>query len=233
MKNLLKRFSFSRHFRTVSLALFALGIFVFTGCKAPDVSRPETNTPLGCKKEEGRYFDPVTGVCVTVTSTEQAYSLNNYRYVNKLEAEGVGGAEFVVYFSRYLNERQYIDLMKDLKNSQIKEFSLHFIDSCDNTGGDASGLEINDDLVKKGLQAQLNWYAENGGAEDKQAYTTSLLTQYNEGKFVIGDSVVTSTPTTIKAWWDRHRDFVCSVQPRIDLLDKAQMSQCKPWESTL
>jgi hypothetical protein len=231
MKNLPKSSNFSRP-RTLSLAFFALGLLVFMGCKAPDASRPETNTPLGCNKQEGRYFDPATGVCVSVTSAERAYSLNNYRYVNKLEAEGMGEVEFVIYFSKYLNEEQYIGLMKDLRKVQVKDFSLHFTDSGDNTGGNATGLEINDDLVKKGLQSQLDWYAINGGAEDKQAYISSLLTQYKEGKFVIGDSVVTSTPTLIKTWWDRHRDLICSVQPRIDWLDKAQLTECKPWENT-
>lgn len=144
----------------------------------------------------------------------------------------MGEVEFVIYFSKYLNEEQYIGLMKDLRKVQVKDFSLHFTDSGDNTGGNATGLEINDDLVKKGLQSQLDWYAINGGAEDKQAYISSLLTQYKEGKFVIGDSVVTSTPTLIKTWWDRHRDLICSVQPRIDWLDKAQLTECKPWENT-
>ncbi len=230
MKNLPKKFSFSRHFRTVSLALFTLGIFVFTGCKAPDASRPETNTPLGCKKEEGRYFDPAMGVCVTVTSTERAYSLNNYRYVNKLEAEGMGEVQFGIDFSRYLNEKEYLEVIKDLKPAKIQSFSLYFTQSGVSTGGDATGLEVNDDLVKKGLENNLKWHKEHVASDNEDAEAASLLNQYSQGKFVIGNTSVTSTPTAIKTWWDKHRDVVCSVQPIVDWFDKSQSSECKPWE---
>jgi hypothetical protein len=230
MKNLLKRFSFSRHFRTVSLALFVLGIFVFTGCKAPDVSRPETNTPLGCKKEEGRYFDPVTGVCVTVTSTEQAYSLNNYRYVNKLEAEGVGEVQFGVDFAKNLTEQEYISLMKDLPGVKVQSFAMYFFEQTINTGGDATGLEVNDELVKKAFRASQDLYLKVGGSDNKEADDAYLTREYQKGNFGIPATYVTSTPTAIKIWWDKHRDLICSVQPRVDWLDKLQLSQCKPWE---
>lgn len=229
MKNLLKRPIFS-HQRTLSLAFFALGLFVCMGCKAPDATRPETNTPLGCKKEEGRYFDPATGVCVTVTSTERAYALNNYRYVNKLEAEGVGEAEFVVDFAKNLTEKEYISLMKDLPGVKIQSFGMYFFEQTINTGGDASGLEVNNDLVKKAFRASQDLYLKVGGSDNKEAEDAYLTTEYQKGNFGIPDTYITSTPATIKIWWDKHRDLICSVQPRVDWLDKLQLSECKPWE---
>ncbi len=51
---------------------------------ASTVQTPEVNTPTGCLKSKGRYYDPKIKECVQVTDQHQALVLNAYRYVNQL-----------------------------------------------------------------------------------------------------------------------------------------------------
>jgi hypothetical protein len=203
---------------------YILLIFVLflTGCK-----EAETNSPLGCKKEEGRYFDPEKGECVTVTSGIHAYRLNSYRYVSRLIADGVAETEFRVYFLKSLTEAEFLVLLKELRPVQVKGIALHF-NNGDNLAGNGSGIEVNGELVRRALQATLDWHRENIPSNNEVAESAAYMKDYEEGRFVIDGVSVTSTPTAMKAWWDAHRSSICAIQGVVDWFDKAQISECIP-----
>ncbi|MCA9374324.1 hypothetical protein KC725_04140 [Candidatus Peregrinibacteria bacterium] len=92
----------NRRIAMVIVPLLAVALY-FSGCVGEIGDVPEAQTPTGCHKSEGRYYDPHVGKCLQAASPYEARRLNTYRYVNQLVEDGeVERAPFAIEFFKYL-----------------------------------------------------------------------------------------------------------------------------------
>ncbi len=89
----------------------------------PDATA-EINTPTGCLKSKGRYYDPKLKTCVQVTDQHQALVLNAYRYVNQLAEKNAGETEYAIYPKKVLTVTEADTLWSDLHKNGGKMLVL-------------------------------------------------------------------------------------------------------------
>ncbi|MEZ4086911.1 MAG: hypothetical protein R3B71_00995 [Candidatus Gracilibacteria bacterium] len=103
----------NRRIAMVIVPLLAVALY-FSGCVGEIGDVPEAQTPTGCHKSEGRYYDPQVGKCLQAASPYEARRLNTYRYVNQLVEDGeVERAPFAIEFfkhSRSTAESLWVEL---------------------------------------------------------------------------------------------------------------------------
>lgn len=222
-----------------------LGALVFNGCAPGTIGEPpEFNTPTGCHKHRGRYFDPAVKECVQVTDTYQALVLNGYRRVNELAEQNAGEVEFSIYPKRFLTFEEAEMLWSELREQGAEMIVV---------GGPLPDDRVYDPEgeMQRQWQQEHNhlprvWGGPHGGAgcgwmerEDAPAetivgmITESLKTEekrrsrpelkkaiLEDGDCRIRLMHVRADAKVMKEWLDRHLDILIGVQPVVDFLDK-------------
>jgi hypothetical protein len=230
----------------VSRALFGVLLLVtvvaFTGCEsAPAV---EAQTPTGCWKKEGRYYDPKTKECVQVTDRQTVFILNAYRYVNELAEEGkLPEAEYVIHPKRYLTIEEAEVLWSELRAQGATMVNM---------GGDLPANREYDPGpgpeswgLKKYLGTPKVWgegvvEAGCGWMKREDAPAETIEGMLDEGlktleqerprpqmrqavmvdrDCLISLMVVIVDPKVMRDWWNRHLDDIEQIQPRVNDLD--------------
>lgn len=244
-------------FRISLFAVLGLTMVVMSSCGTNGDSAVELQTPTGCWKSAGRYFDPKVGQCVSVTDQHQALVLNAFRYVNQLAEKDAGVNEYSIYPKKHLTLDEAQALWSDLKDHGAKMIVLSGTLPDDrvydpeetwdiqwqqdhNTkprvwGGPGSTspcswMELRKDAPADTVQGMLN---EGLNSMEKDRPRPQL----RKAVLVDGDCRITGFEILIDAkemrdWVDRHLDDVEGVQPIVSVLDQ-NMPQLGPTHSTV
>ncbi|GEM_PF-3587180 len=216
---------------------------------ASTVQTPEVNTPTGCLKSKGRYYDPKIKECVQVTDQHQALVLNAYRYVNQLAEKNAGELEYRIYLKKYLTADAAEILWADLRDHGAKLTLL---------AGVLPGDRVYDPILEwnqEALDEELKWQKEHnslprvwgtGSSEGCGWYGTNppvdkindlillgLKMQEEErprpelhkaiqddGDCRIEEFIVIADAKVMLEWVNRHLDDLEGVQPVVDYIDK-------------
>lgn len=204
---------------SVTLPLILFSVILCSGC-----INKETNSPLGCNKQEGRYFDPERGVCVTTTSELQAYRLNAYRRVNQVVEDRITQAAFIVFFSKGLTNAEFVSLVSQLKSAHITSIGMVFpkIENGHNWGGHVNeGVELNK-IAETAILDSLMKYS------DSPEETAVFLNAIRKEEFSVVRVDFLAAPKDAMDWWDANRNSICVVRTNIDWFDSSQPNICYP-----
>jgi hypothetical protein len=195
------------------LFLFILTLTIFgAGCTGRIGEGPEEQTPLGCNKSKARYFDPKTGTCVSVTSQQQAYILNEYRYLAEYAKNDDPKLtrEFQISLARNFSQDELFKLMEALPEAKVSSFNILF----------SSGRGINPSF-KPPVSI-----SEAPAAAVKETETLMKEADPPLEKGVLDKSYfvyhfrVIDTADHLLTWWTDHQSDITVVEPRVNELDK-------------
>jgi hypothetical protein len=215
--------------------------------KAATTNAVETNTPTGCLKSKGRYYDPKLKTCVQVDNQHQALVLDSYRYVNKLAEEGkLQEVEYVIDFKTYITVQRAESLWAGLREQGAKMLILSATLPTSRGYDSASGQSTNFNTPKvwggPDVATSCGWdHRFDAPAQSLQEMIlehikakeadTSVgarpLPERRKAIFEDKDCRVESmwimaNPTVMRDFWNRHLDDIEGIQPQITTLDLAQ-----------
>lgn len=188
-----------------------------TSSQSREVTEP---TPLGCSKENGRYFDYATKNCVTPTTMDQLHILSRYRYVHEI-ALRTGPIEYRINFRLLISPTTLRALLAELGPISITYFSLHFPRL---HGGVTIGHvfipphsidDVEMDLIIQKITAV------STASKVERAEYVKALRDGGATTYLIG---ILADPKKMPDWWTRHRDIVRLIQPILTDLDRVQRS---------
>jgi len=186
----------------------------------------ETNTPLGCDKENDRYYDFLeTKQCLRPTTKEQQYILYRYRWVNEVAKDTPDNIiKIRVGFKQGLTSQQYESLIVgESKVLEIKNIDLFYPDL------DVNGLPSHFILRTGEVVARENMLnaAKQDAADTFLTITLSNgLPQYVQEdmqNFGITIVEVTMKASEVPQWWDDHKDQIRYIQTIITDMDSIQI----------
>ena len=227
----------------VIVPLLAVALY-FSGCVGEIGDIPEAQTPTGCHKSEGRYYDPQVGKCVHPSSPHEARVLNEYRYVNKLAEEGkVEEAEFYISFKWTTIE----------KTEEIWSFihqrgaNMHYVsallpeDRVYETNWGEAIIPEGPKMWKGSHAVSCGWGSRTSGwpevqtiqnfvemsiKEDEEKTGQEMILRrkaiFEDGDCRIRNMSVTASPAVMRDVWNTYLDDIEAIQPQITTVDKAQ-----------
>lgn len=238
-------------FRISLFALLGVTMVVMSSCGTDGTPALELQTPTGCWKSSGRYFDPKVGQCVAVTDQHQALVLNAFRYVNQLAEKDAGVNEYRIYPKRFLTTDETEVLWADLRDHGTKMIVL---------GGTLPDDRVYDPEEQWDLQWQQNhsgtprvwggpgststcgWWQREDAASDtvlgmldedlKRLEKERPRPQLRKAVLDDGDCRfdqldVLVDAKVIRDWVNRHLEDIEGVQPIVSVLDE-NMPQLGP-----
>ncbi|MCA9374634.1 hypothetical protein KC725_05745, partial [Candidatus Peregrinibacteria bacterium] len=196
-------------------------------------------TPTGCHKSEGRYYDPQVGKCVHPSSPHEARILNEYRYVNKLAEEGkVEEVEYRVNFKQFFTLEKAEELWSDLRDHGAKMYivsgtlpdgSLRNMQYPRNprvwSGGGLAvgwhkGFLPNSTLERATIKEMLEEQYTKGDNKELEVLWYQAIFDKNDMRV---DAIsVYASPTIMPDFWNRHLDDIMSIQPLVTSMDTSQ-----------
>lgn len=212
----------------MALSLFALAT---TGCedayKASSSENnntvvQETNTPLGCDRDNDQYYDFIeTKECLRPTTYEQLYILDRFRNVYQVAKDNPEQViEIQVAFKQYPSEEEFNALV-DEDVDQVKRILIYYPSYA---GGMTAPSMITDSSIAK--EDALQWVLSN----DIQRFSQDTTLNEAFGGFdqsMVSDYQLYGVNLTMKAkevpeWWLNHVALVRVVQTIVSDFDAAQ-----------
>ena len=190
---------------------------------ASTVQTPEINTPTGCLKSKGRYYDPKIKECVQVTDQQQALELDAYREVNQIAEEGkISEGEYSIGFSSFMTLDKTESLWSELSNKGAKMYGVfgRLPESIPGACGWHHDFNAapEENTIKSMLQKGIDSMAANPAWSDNVAATRKAI--FDDNLCRIESMWVVVNPKVIKDFWDQHLIDIQGIRPQITNLDK-------------
>lgn len=189
--------------------------------RSEEIEKSNPPGPLTCNKRKGRYFDPLSKICVKATTQEQALILDRYRYVHELAAKDNSVHEYTIIFSRDLKPDELTSIMYSLEPLQITLFNMYFPEI--NHGSSiAYNLSSSTNLINAPKAILDEWNRRRSLRGETETETNE---QYREAVENENYSVMTfniNAPSKdIATFWEQHLSDIHAIQPLINFIDKA------------
>lgn len=197
----------------LAVTLFGAGCVGQIGDPTP--GQAEQQTPLGCNKSKARYFDPKTGTCVKATSQQQAYILNEYRYLAEYAQKDEKGLtrEFQISLARDFTPDELFKLMEALPEAKVSLIGMQF-----------PGYKLPRTITPRFKTPVSVSEAPAAAVKDTEALNGKadpFLEQETAKKnYTVWDMRVIDTADHLLTWWTNHLTDITVVEPRVNELDK-------------
>lgn len=214
--------------KKTTLTILVLLILALSGCgntyKANNTNN-ETNTPLGCDRENNQYYDFIdTKQCIQPTTYEQLYLLDKFRRVNELAAEDPDKViEIQINFKHYPTAEEFEAILDDSveRVTYIGMFYPNF------ANGFGFPTYIRDESITK-EQAYQHVMAENRASIIQLSLDELMIESYGEftdsmlNGYQIQGARLTMKQGNIAEWWLKHISLIRVIQTIISDFDHAQ-----------
>jgi hypothetical protein len=234
----MKRFKFPYALFGVLLLVTIVG---FGSCSVP--SALEAQTPTGCWKRQGRYYDPMVGKCVQVTSEEQMFLLDAYRYTHQLAEEAkLSEVEYDIYFKKYMTIEEVEPLWAELRDRGATVIMVAGVLPDDRVFDPLPGFEVNEEHPTvniwggQGVAQGCGWMKRQDSPADtvKNMVIENIKTEEQERgkalsqvrKAVLEDNLcrvyavdVITDPKIMPDFWDQHLDQINGIRPKVNDID--------------
>ena len=220
---------------TLIIATMALFIFASAGCEETNTASSEnennnvvaleTNTPLGCDRDNNRYYDFIeTKECLRPTTYEQLYLLDRFRRVNELAAEDPEKViEIQVNFKHYPTAEEF-DALLDENVDRVTYIGMFYPNFANGSG---FPTYIRDESITK--EQAFQYVMDESRASAVQLSLEELMIEsygeFNDSMldgYQIQGARLTMKQGDIADWWLKHISLVRVIQTIISDFDHAQ-----------
>ncbi len=207
----------------------------------PPKEEVEVVSPTGCLNSKGRYYDPKLKECITVDNFHQAFTLNAYRYVNKLAEEGkLQEAEYYIHFKNYVRMDKAEALWSWLRERGAK-ISVLSATMPDDTAydkgfppnpkalkiwsdnGEGCAWHHRDEAPADTVQGMILEGIKSREKERPRPELRKAVFEWDDCR--VYDMLVSASPQVMREFWDSHLDDIRGIQPYVNDLDKIQHSR--------
>ncbi len=218
---------------TKIFALFAIVIFMMTGCKTViEIPFVESNTPLGCDRQNDRYYDFIeTEECLRPTTYEQLYILDKFRFfsqyakdhpeeVIKIRVGFNTSLDATTYEQMIVAEEKIIDLTKiDLYYPLLDERGLG-VSYSPAYSQDSFETITRNDMLQAAHEYAVSIFS--GLYYNVAEKTDPLYNREDMETYSIDIVEVTMKASEIPTWWQDNKTNVRYIQPLITDIDPVQ-----------
>lgn len=192
---------------------------------ASTVQTPESNTPTGCLKSKGRYYDPKIKECVQVTDQHQARVLDAYRYVNKIAEEGkLSEVEYNIDFHSYISLEKAENLWHELSAGGAKMYGVfgRLPESVHGGCGWHHDFDVapEENSIKAMIKKDLDTVVTNPTINIDIAAIYKAI--FDDDLCRIESVWFVAKPSLVRDFWNRHLDDIEGIQAYVTTLDRAQ-----------